>query len=64
MRAGIASSALLRPLPTGLLYYRGVRCPSCGSRHFLVGRVTAECVRCDAALIITDADRSADIQEN
>lgn len=44
----------LRPLPLGLLYYPGVRCPACGGRSFDVGRVTAECARCDGALVLAD----------
>lgn len=45
----------VRPIATGLLYYRGVRCPSCGGRHFHLRATTAECARCDGALIIADA---------
>jgi hypothetical protein len=44
----------LSPLPIGLLYYPGVRCPSCGGRHFAVGRLTAECAACEAALVLSN----------
>lgn len=44
----------LQPLPTGLLYYPGVRCPACGGRHFAIGRITAECAACEAALILSN----------
>ncbi len=47
--------APLQPLPLGLLYYPGARCPACGGHAFDVGRVTAECVRCDGALVIADS---------
>jgi hypothetical protein len=50
----LASPPALRPLPIGLLYYPGVRCPACGGRHFHIGRATAECDRCAGALVITD----------
>lgn len=46
----------LQPAPIGLLHYPGVRCPSCGGRAFDVGRVTAECVRCGGALLLTHSD--------
>lgn len=46
--------APLTPVPLGLLYYPGVRCPACGGRHFAVGRVTAECATCEAALILSN----------
>lgn len=42
-------------LALGLLYYAGVRCPGCGSTHWNVGRSTAECGRCDTAMVIADA---------
>ena len=44
----------LEPLPLGLLYYPGVRCPACLGRQFHVGRTTAECCRCGGALVIHD----------
>ena len=55
MRAALAATAL-QPIATGLLYYPGVRCPSCGGRHFAIGRSTAECARCDGALILAHPD--------
>lgn len=54
MTVAMRSRPPVRPVPMGLLYYPGVRCPSCGGRHFAVGRVTAECAGCDAALILTN----------
>ena len=60
---GSGSCALLRPLPIGLLYYPGVRCPACGGRHFHIGRATAECDRCDGALIIADTRPFSSSQE-
>lgn len=50
----LALSPRLKPLPLGLLYYPGVRCPACGGRSFDIGWVTAECVRCDGALVLSD----------
>lgn len=58
-----ALPAQLRPLPLGLLYYAGARCPACGGVQFHIGRVTAECHRCDTALVIADA-RPFSSQEN
>lgn len=36
------------------VYYPGEvnRCPSCGERHWRVGRVTAECAHCEMPLLI------------
>lgn len=53
MSAALRLPPRLTPLPIGLLYYPGVRCPACGGRHFHVGRITAECQRCDQALVLT-----------
>jgi hypothetical protein len=44
----------------GLLAYRPGRamaCPACGERHWLVGRIVAECVRCETALPIEQGHR-------
>ena len=46
-------TARARPVPLGLLHYPGVRCPGCGCGHFDVRRVTAECARCDQALLLS-----------
>lgn len=48
-------AAKLRPIPVGLLYYAGVRCPFCGGRHFHIRNVTAECATCAAALIVSNS---------
>ena len=45
----------LRPIATGQLYYPGVRCPDCGGQHWNVGRISAECGWCDAALLLTSS---------
>ncbi len=36
------------------LYYTGESnyCPGCGGRHWHVGRISAQCARCDTALPI------------
>ena len=53
------------PIASGMLWYRGVRCPGCFGTHFHIGRVTAECAHCGAPLIIASADRSVGLtQEN
>ena len=35
-----------------MLYHKGEpnHCPGCGGTHWLVGRTSAECARCDTAL--------------
>ncbi len=35
-----------------LLYHAGEtnHCPACGGKHWAIGRVSAECVRCETAL--------------
>ena len=42
------------PVPSVLMYRPGAetRCPECGQTHWLVGRATAECAGCSAALPI------------
>lgn len=59
----LASPPRLRPIAPGLLWHHGCHCPGCGHRHWHVGRFTAECATCGAALIIattattTEGDR-------
>ncbi len=42
------------PAPSVLMYRPGVetRCPDCGQTNWMVGRATAECAGCSAALPI------------
>ncbi len=44
------------------LYYAGENnhCPGCGGRHWHVGRISAQCARCDTALPIAMADYDFD----
>lgn len=43
-----------QPFPRGyaLLYHAGEtnHCPACGQRHWIIGRMMAQCARCDTAL--------------
>lgn len=32
------------------IYRTGDRCPGCGGAHWTIGRLLAECARCDTAL--------------
>lgn len=45
-------------------YYPGEtnRCPGCGRAHWIVGRATAECGFCGAALALADAARVAPVR--
>ena len=44
------------------LYYAGEsnHCPGCGGMHWHIGRVSAECARCETALPIAMAGRAYD----
>ena len=44
--------------PPAPLYRRGEpnHCPGCGGTHWLVGRRTTECARCDTAIENKDAE--------
>lgn len=50
-----ARTAFERPAP--LCYHEGEdnRCPQCGCKSWHVGRVTAECARCDHPLPLAQA---------
>jgi CDGSH-type Zn-finger protein len=39
-----------------MLYHKGEsnHCPGCGGTHWLVGRTSAECARCDTALPLAE----------
>ncbi len=39
-----------------MLFHKGEtnHCPGCGSTHWLVGRQSAECARCDTALPLAE----------
>ncbi|WP_066514152.1 hypothetical protein [Sphingobium cloacae] len=46
------SSALRPPRGYALLYHAGEsnHCPGCGQRHWIIGRMMAQCARCETAL--------------
>lgn len=45
-------AAILRSAAPGLAYQAGMRCPSCWSSNWLVGRSTAECGHCGQPLFL------------
>lgn len=47
------------PMQTGYrpLYHQGVRCPACTGTAWLIGRSSAECARCGAALPLAPEER-------
>lgn len=49
----------LHPRPPVPVYREGRDCPGCWGRSWLIGRSTAECARCGAALPLADQARSA-----
>ncbi|MGC4250427.1 MAG: hypothetical protein QM605_02880 [Sphingobium sp.] len=46
------SPAIAFPRGYALLYHPGEtnHCPGCGQRHWIIGRMMAQCARCDTAL--------------
>jgi hypothetical protein len=54
MSAAATLTRPFQPVPFGLLYYSGVRCPFCGGRHFTIRTVTAECALCAGVMIISN----------
>ena len=55
-----APTSMHRPAP--VLYWPGEtnRCPCCGGKAWYVGRITAECAACDAALPLAQGPGTGD----
>lgn len=37
-----------------MTYHPNTHCPGCGRRHWIIGRMTAECAFCGTALLLAD----------
>ncbi len=38
------------------LYHTGARCPGCGGRSWIIGRLSAECAHCATALMLAPGE--------
>lgn len=39
-----------------LVYTSGMTCPGCGGKHWRIGRLMAECGRCEFPVFLPDGD--------